>query len=160
ETIEIVARVRGDDIRLDQFLTQQLTEVSRSLVRKAIDSEAVTVNGTPTKASYKVRTGDVIRIRLPEPRFSTPQPEDIPPTVLYEDDYLAVINKPANMVVHPAKGNWSGTLVNALQHRFAELSDINGPYRPGIVHRLDRDTSGAILVAKEERTHRDLAAQF
>jgi 23S rRNA pseudouridine1911/1915/1917 synthase len=160
ETIDIVARIRGDDIRLDQFLTQQLTEVSRSLVRRAIDAEAVTVNGMPTKASYKVRSGDVIRIRLPEPRFAAPQAEAIPLSVLYEDDVLAVVNKPANMVVHPAKGNWSGTLVNALQFHFAELSLANGAYRPGIVHRLDRDTSGAILVAKEERTHRELAAMF
>lgn len=160
EPVEIVARVRGEALRLDQFLAQQLPEVSRSLVRKAIDSDAVSVNGEPTKASYKVRSGDVIRVHLPHPSFSKPKPEDIPLDVIYEDEFLAVINKPANMVVHPAKGNWSGTLVNALQFRFEQLSMANGDYRPGIVHRLDRDTSGAILIAKEEHTHRQLAMMF
>jgi 23S rRNA pseudouridine1911/1915/1917 synthase len=160
EPIEIIARVKGEPLRLDQFLTQQLSDVSRSLVRKAIDSDAVTVNGVPSKASYKIRSGDVIHVRLPHPTFSRPQPEDIPLEVLFEDEYLAIINKPANMVVHPAKGNWSGTLVNALQFHFSKLSSINGDYRPGIVHRLDRDTSGAILVAKEEQTHRQLALMF
>jgi len=160
EPLEFVARARGDTIRLDQFLTQQMTDVSRSLVRKAIDAGNVTVNGVAGKASYKVRTGDVIRVQLPPPMHDLPQPEDIALHVLYEDEFLAVINKPANMVVHPAKGNWSGTLVNALQFRFASLSSINGEYRPGIVHRLDRDTSGVILVAKEEQTHRELAAMF
>jgi 23S rRNA pseudouridine1911/1915/1917 synthase len=159
-TLEFVARVRGEPIRLDQFLTQQLSEVSRSLIRKAIDAGNVTVNGTPSKASYKVRPGDVIRVQLPPPAHDLPVPEDIPLEILYEDEFLAVVNKPANMVVHPAKGNWTGTLVNALQFRFASLSSINGEYRPGIVHRLDRDTSGAILVAKEEQTHRELAAMF
>ncbi len=160
DTIEILARVRGEAVRLDQFLTQQLPEVSRSLIRRAIDAQAVTVNGESTKASYRVRTGDVIRVRLDQPTHGPPKPEDIPLDVLYEDDNLAVINKPAGMVVHPAKGNWSGTLVNALQFRFQQLSRVNGDYRPGIVHRLDRDTSGVILVAKEETTHRELASLF
>jgi 23S rRNA pseudouridine1911/1915/1917 synthase len=160
EPLEFLARVRGEPLRLDQFLTQQLSEVSRSLIRKAIDAGTVTVNGEASKASYKVRTGDVIHVQLPPPTHDLPVPEDIPLKILYEDEFLAVINKPANMVVHPAKGNWSGTLVNALQFHFASLSSINGDYRPGIVHRLDRDTSGAILVAKEEQTHRELAAMF
>ncbi|MCX7701295.1 MAG: RluA family pseudouridine synthase [Gemmataceae bacterium] len=160
DIIEIHARVRGEPLRLDQFLTQQLPDVSRSLIRRAIDAQTVTVNGEPTKASYRVRTGDVIRVRLEQPAHGPPKPEDIPLDVIYEDDYLAVINKPAGMVVHPAKGNWSGTLVNALQFRFNQLSRVNGEYRPGIVHRLDRDTSGAILVAKEETTHRELALLF
>src|SRR5690606_2542287 len=118
------------------------------------------VNGKPAKASYRVRHGDVIRITPPEPARPEPIAEDIDLEVLYEDEYLAVINKPADMVVHPAKGHWSGTLVNALRFRFDHLSNYNGDYRPGIVHRLDRDTSGAILVAKEEQTHRELALQF
>jgi 23S rRNA pseudouridine1911/1915/1917 synthase len=160
EPLEFVARVRSEPQRLDQFLTQQLSEVSRSLIRKAIDAGTVTVNGEPSKASYKVRPGDVIRVQLPAPTHDLPVPEDIPLQILYEDEFLAVVNKPPNMVVHPAKGNWSGTLVNALQFHFASLSSINGDYRPGIVHRLDRDTSGAILVAKEEQTHRELAAMF
>src|SRR5262249_44968189 len=160
EPLEFIARVRSEPVRLDQFLTQQLSEVSRSLIRRAIDAGAVTVNGEASKASYKVRPGDAIRVQLPSPTHDLPEPEDIPLEILYEDEFLAVVNKPANMVVHPAKGNWSGTLVNALQFRFASLSSINGEYRPGIVHRLDRDTSGAILVAKEEQTHRELAAMF
>jgi 23S rRNA pseudouridine1911/1915/1917 synthase len=160
EPVEILARVRGEAPRLDQFLSQQLSDVSRSLIRKGIDADAVTVNGQPSKASYKVRNGDVIRIHLAHTGHSRPSPENIPIELLYEDEHLAVVNKPANMVVHPAKGNWSGTLVNALQFHFSELSMINGDYRPGIVHRLDRDTSGVILVAKEERTHRDLSLLF
>src|ERR1700722_422516 len=160
EPVEIIARVRGEAPRLDQFLCQQLSDVSRSLIRKGIDADAVTANGQPTKASHKVRNGDVIRIQLSHAGPSRPLPEDIPIEVLYEDDYLAVVNKPANMVVHPAKGNWSGTLVNALQFHFSQLSTANGDYRPGIVHRLDRDTSGVILIAKEERTHRDLSLLF
>jgi 23S rRNA pseudouridine1911/1915/1917 synthase len=160
EPLEFTARVKGNSLRLDQFLAQQMSEVSRSLVRKAIDADAVTVNGLPSKASYKVRNGDVIRVRLPDARYGPPEAEDIPLEVLFEDEFLAVVNKPANMVVHPAKGNWSGTLVNALQYHFTQLSAVNGDYRPGIVHRLDRDTSGVILIAKEERTHRELAALF
>jgi 23S rRNA pseudouridine1911/1915/1917 synthase len=160
EPLVIEARVKGDSPRLDQFLAHQLPEVSRSLIKKAIDADAVTVNDHPSKASYKVRGGDVIRVMLPDPGHDLPQAEDIPLEILYEDEFLAVVNKPANMVVHPAKGNWSGTLVNALQHHFSVLSAINGEYRPGIVHRLDRDTSGAILIAKEEQTHRELAMMF
>jgi 23S rRNA pseudouridine1911/1915/1917 synthase len=120
----------------------------------------VTVNGQPAKASYRVRYGDRIRIWPPEPTHDLPVPEDIPLDVLYEDEFLAVINKPYDMVVHPAKGHWSGTLVNALRFHFGQLSSLSGDYRPGIVHRLDRDTSGVILVAKEELAHRDLSLQF
>jgi 23S rRNA pseudouridine1911/1915/1917 synthase len=118
------------------------------------------VNGVAAKASYKIRHDDHIRVWLPERGHDLPVPEDIPLDILYEDDYLALINKPSDMVVHPAKGHWTGTLVNALQFHFSELSQAGGDYRPGIVHRLDRDTSGVILIAKEEATHRDLSAQF
>ncbi len=104
--------------------------------------------------------GDHIHVESPDPPHLAPIPEDIPLDVLYEDDFLALINKPYDMVVHPAKGHWTGTLANALRFRFAHLSTVNGAYRPGIVHRLDRDTSGVILVAKEEQTHRELSAQF
>ena len=118
------------------------------------------VNDTPAKASHKVRAADRIRLQLPEPPHDMPVPEDIPLDILYEDEFLAVINKPADMVVHPAKGHWSGTLANALQFHFGQLSHLTGDYRPGIVHRLDRDTSGVILIAKEEQTHRDLSLLF
>src|SRR5262245_7486052 len=160
QTVELTVKIKVEGVRLDQFLAQQFSDFSRSLIRKAIDDGQVTVNAGPTKASYRVRNGDRITLRLPEPTHELPVPEDIPLDVIYEDDFLAVVNKPPDMVVHPAKGHWSGTLVNALQFRFAHLSQANGDYRPGIVHRLDRDTSGAILIAKEERTHRELAAQF
>src|SRR5207237_10843143 len=127
---------------------------------KVIDAGSVLVNDSPAKASYRVRHGDHVRVWLPEPSHDIPVAEDIPLDILYEDEHLALINKPADMVVHPAKGHWSGTLVNALQFHFSQLSSLNGDYRPGIVHRLDRDTSGVILVAKDEATHRDLSNQF
>jgi 23S rRNA pseudouridine1911/1915/1917 synthase len=147
-------------VRLDQYLVTLFPDFSRSLIQKAIDAGGVTVHEATAKASHKVRLGDRIRIALPEPTHEIPVPEDIPLHVLYEDEFLAVINKPHDMVVHPAKGHWSGTLVNALSFHFGKLSQLNGDYRPGIVHRLDRDTSGVILVAKEEMTHRDLSYQF
>lgn len=159
-TLEFLVNYKIESIRLDQFLTAHFADLSRSFIKKAIDAGGVRINDKPTKPSYKVRWGDHIFIQLPEPTHAQPIPEDIPLDVLYEDDFLAVINKPFDMVVHPAKGNWSGTLVNALQFRFAHLSKINGDYRPGIVHRLDRDTSGVILVAKEESAHRHLSMQF
>jgi 23S rRNA pseudouridine1911/1915/1917 synthase len=158
--LEHVARLKIDGTRLDQYLVNVFGEYSRSTLKRVIDSGGVSVNGKTAKASYKVRHGDRIQVRQPEPEYPGPAAEDIPLDVLYEDEHLAVINKPAGMVVHPAKGNWSGTLVNALRHRFPQLSGLNGDYRAGIVHRLDRDTSGVILVAKEERAHRDLALLF
>jgi 23S rRNA pseudouridine1911/1915/1917 synthase len=149
-----------DDLRLDQYLASSFPDYSRSVVRRVIDAGGVTVNGKPAKASYKVRHGDKIQIIPPEPTHPQPAAKDIPLQVLYEDEFLVAINKPAAMVVHPAKGHWTGTLVNALRFHFDQLSGLNGDYRPGIVHRLDRDTSGVILVAKEEHTHRDLSLLF
>jgi 23S rRNA pseudouridine1911/1915/1917 synthase len=146
--------------RLDAFVVKQLPDLSRSLIQKSVESGKVTVNGVPAKSSYKVRAGDRICVESPDPPHAAPIPEDIPLDVIYEDEYLALVNKPYDMVVHPAKGHWTGTLANALAFRFAKLSRAGGDYRPGIVHRLDRDTSGVILVAKEERTHRELSAQF
>jgi 23S rRNA pseudouridine1911/1915/1917 synthase len=159
-TAELTVKRKVEGLRLDQYLVSVFPDFSRSSVQKVIDAGGVTVNGAPAKASYKIRYDDRVHIVLPEPTHALPVPEDIPLDVLYEDDYLALVNKPFDMVVHPAKGHWSGTLVNALQFRFSHLSGINGDYRPGIVHRLDRDTSGVILVAKEEQTHRDLSMQF
>jgi 23S rRNA pseudouridine1911/1915/1917 synthase len=158
--IDLTAKRKVEGLRLDQYLVAMFPDYSRSVIQKVIDAGAVTVNGTTSKASYKVRHDDHVRIWLPEPTHDVPVPEDIPLTILYEDEYLALINKPADMVVHPAKGHWSGTLVNALQFRFGQLSHLSGDYRPGIVHRLDRDTSGVILVAKDEAAHRELSAQF
>ena len=158
--IEVTVKRKTEGLRLDQYLVSMFPDYSRSVVQKVIDSGAVTLNGQPTKASYRVRMDDHIRFQLPEPTHDLPQPEDIPLDILYEDEHLAIINKPPDMVVHPAKGHWSGTLVNALQYHFNDLSEVNGAYRAGIVHRLDRDTSGAILIAKEEAAHRALSAQF
>jgi 23S rRNA pseudouridine1911/1915/1917 synthase len=130
------------------------------VLQKAIESDTVTVNEQPVKRSTKLKQNDRVRVWLPVPDRPEPIPEDIPLDVLYEDEWLAVVNKPFGMVVHPARGNWAGTLTNALAFRFQKLSKLNGDYRPGIVHRLDRDTSGVILVAKEEKAHRDLSMQF
>jgi 23S rRNA pseudouridine1911/1915/1917 synthase len=159
-TINLTVKRKTEGARLDQYLVGMFPELSRSALQKIIDAGAATVNGSPAKASYRVRYGDQVQVVPPEPGHDLPAPEDIPLEVLYEDEFLAIINKPADMVVHPAKGHWTGTLVNALQFRFGELSQLNGEYRPGIVHRLDRDTSGVILVAKDELTHRDLGNQF
>jgi 23S rRNA pseudouridine1911/1915/1917 synthase len=160
EPIDFIAKCKTDGTRLDQHLVGLFSELSRSAIQKLIEGGRVLVNGQVVKASYKVRHGDQLRVFPPEPTHELPVPEDIPLDILYEDEYLAVINKPSDMVVHPATGNWSGTLVNALQFHFNDLSGINGDYRAGIVHRLDRDTTGAILIAKEEAAHRDLSMQF
>ncbi|MFL5331024.1 MAG: RluA family pseudouridine synthase [Gemmataceae bacterium] len=155
---EVKLKVEG--MRLDQYLAHHFTDFSRTVLRRAIDAEAITLNGKPAKASAKLKNGDQLQIWLPSPRPVNPEPENIPLNVLYEDDYLALINKPPDMVVHPAKANWTGTLANALAFHFENLSVAGGEYRAGIVHRLDRDTSGVILVAKDEKTHRELSAQF
>jgi 23S rRNA pseudouridine1911/1915/1917 synthase len=160
QALDLTVKCRVEGTRLDQYLVSLYPDYSRSVVQRVIDAGAVTINDAPTKSSYKVRNGDRIRIWLPESTHEAPQPEDIPLEILYEDEFLALINKPPDMVVHPAKGHWSGTLVNALRFHFGHLSEINGDYRPGIVHRLDRDTSGVILIAKDEMTHRDLSYQF
>ena len=153
-------KLKVDGMRLDQYLAHQFPDFSRTVLRRAIDAEAVTLNGKAAKASAKLKDGDQLQIWLPEPRSVLPAPEDIPLNILFEDEHLALINKPPDMVVHPAKANWTGTLANALAHHFGQVPIPSGEYRAGIVHRLDRDTSGVILVAKDERTHRELSAQF
>jgi 23S rRNA pseudouridine1911/1915/1917 synthase len=158
--IDLTVGHKIEGIRLDQYLVSVFPGYSRSLIQKAIDAGGVAVNGAAAKASHRVRPDDRIRLYLPDLSDDVPVAEDIPLEVLVEDEFLAVINKPADMVVHPARGNWSGTLVNALQFHFSELSKSGGEQRPGIVHRLDRDTSGVILIAKDELTHRDLSLQF
>ena len=158
--VEFDARIKQEGMRLDQYLAMNFSDFSRTIIQKAIEAGLVQVNGHPSKPSYKVRNGDHVRIELPEPTHAMPVAEDIPLDILYEDEFLALVNKPSDMVVHPAKGHWAGTLVNALSFHFSHLSEANGAYRAGIVHRLDRDTSGVILIAKEEQTHRDLSAMF
>jgi len=146
--------------RLDQYLVDRFPAYSRSILQKIIGADAVTVNARDVKPSYQVKRGDHIRIWLPELNDDAPEPEPIPLDIIYEDEFFIVVNKPPGMVVHPAKGHWRGTLVNALQYYFDQLSKIAGPHRPGIVHRLDRDTSGLIVVAKDDLAHANLAAQF
>ena len=158
--VEFVAKIRVDSLRLDHYLVSVFPDYSRSVVQRIIENGGVTLNGRIAKASSKVRHDDRIRVIPPEPTHPLPVAENIPIEILFEDEFLAIVNKPANMVVHPSKGHWSGTLVNALRFHFDHLSKINGDYRTGIVHRLDRDTSGVIIVAKEEQTHRDMSLLF
>jgi len=149
-----------ENSRLDSYLARQLPAFSRVHLRKVINAAHVKVDGKREKASHHLRVGQHVTIVLPELPRPSPRPENIPLDILYEDDVLAAINKPPGMVVHPAKGNWSGTLTSALQYHFDQLSSMGGPTRPGIVHRLDRDTSGVIVVAKNDFAHRRLADQF
>ena len=149
-----------DRMRLDAFLASQTSEVSRGRIRQGIDSGLATVDGQRRKAAYRLSAGQLVSFVLPDPPADRPQPEPIPLELLYEDDSLVVINKPAGMVVHPAKGHWSGTLASALVHHFDRLSQLGGSTRPGIAHRLDRDTTGVILVAKTDAAHQHLAHQF
>ena len=147
--------------RLDQFLHAQLPEYSRAYLQKLIEDARVQINGQASKASRKVRAGDHIAVEILPPRPLEAQPEAIPLNVLYEDKDLIVINKPAGLVVHPAVGNFTGTLVNALLHHCrGQLAGIGGVERPGIVHRLDKGTSGCIVVAKTDAAHQGLVAQF
>jgi 23S rRNA pseudouridine1911/1915/1917 synthase len=153
-------KVRQEGKRIDAYLASRYSDYSRCVIQKIIDADAVLVDGRPVKASYRVRPGDRVQIRLPDLPETTPQPEEIPLEVVYEDEVLTVVNKPPGMVTHPSRGNWRGTLVNALQFHYDTLSTLAGEHRPGIIHRLDRDTTGLLIVAKEERAHRKLALQF
>ncbi len=152
----------GEDVRLDVYLTGRGRDagLSRSQIRKAVEEGRVLVNGRRVKAGHRLREGDAVELAIPEPVPLDVQPEAIPLSVLFEDEHLLVVDKPAGMVVHPAAGHSSGTLVHALLHHCRDLSGIGGVLRPGIVHRLDRDTSGLLLVAKTDGAHRGLAAQF
>ena len=146
--------------RIDLFLAQVQKEISRSQVQRLMEQDQVAVNGMPVRAKYKVKTGDTVEIRIPAPTPLDLPAEAIPLSIVYEDDCMVVVDKPPGMVVHPAPGNFTGTLVNALLHHCQDLSGIGGVERPGIVHRLDKDTSGLVLVAKTETAHRSLANQF
>jgi len=160
ETLEIVAPDAAVGMRLDAYLAQQLPRYSRVHLRRLINAKSVTVDGLRVKAAHSLRAGERICVTLIDPPRALPVPEDIPLEILYEDRWLAVINKRPGMVVHPAKGHWSGTLTAAMQFHFDQLSEIGGPTRPGVVHRLDRDTSGVIVIAKDDQVHRGLALQF
>lgn len=149
-----------DNERLDSYLSSELDEISRTYIQRLIKERHVLVNGLLKKASYLVKEGDSIKVDLPEPKKLEILPENIPLHIVYEDNDVVVINKPQDMVAHPAPGNYTGTLVNALLYHIDNLSSINGIIRPGIVHRLDKDTSGLLIVAKNDFAHRELSNQL
>lgn len=150
----------AEKVRLDVFLVRVLPALSRARIQALTKDPGITVNGRVAKASLLLSAGDVVEGRIPEDQPADAQPQDLPLSVLYEDAHLAVLDKASGMVVHPAEGNADGTLVNALLHRFGALSSIGGVARPGIVHRLDKETSGCIVVARDDETHRALSEQF
>lgn len=147
--------------RIDVFLANCIENATRTKVQKLIEAGLALVNGKPVKSNYKVSPGDIIEAKVPiAPRPENTIPEDIPLNILFEDDYLIIVNKPPGMVAHPAYANYTGTLVNALLFHTKYLSQINEETRPGIVHRIDKDTSGLLVVAKDDVTHAKLSAQF
>lgn len=147
--------------RIDSFLTNSIENATRSKIQKLIKAEYVKVNSQSVKPNYILRSGDVVEVIIPvSPRPEKAEPEEIPLEIIYEDEYLIIVNKPAGLVVHPALGNYTGTLVNALLHHTQSLSNPDETNRPGIVHRLDKETSGLMLVAKDDWTHAQLAKQF
>ena len=149
-------------LRLDKYLSEKIPELSRTKLKSFIINDQVRVNGEIEKSSYLVQENDKIEISYvyEEDKYESVEPEDIPFHVIYEDEHLALINKPAGLVVHPGTGIYNGTLVNALKFRFNQLSNINGKTRAGIVHRLDKDTSGIMVVAFSDHVHAELARQF
>ncbi len=146
--------------RLDVYLAEKNSSLSRSHIKKLIDSGSVTVNSHAVKVSCRLREGDVIDVLLDPPRELQVEAQDLPLDILYEDDFIIVVNKPAGMVVHPAAGNYSGTLVNALLYHCSFIQGVGGVLRPGIVHRLDKGTSGVLVVAKNDSAHLNLSRQF
>ena len=156
--LEVAPEQAGE--RLDRYLASVLPGHSRSQVQRLIEQGHVRVEGREVRANLLIKAGDRIAVVVPAPSPATPEAEDIPLTVLYEDADLIVIDKPAGMVVHPAAGHASGTLVNALLHHVQDLSGVGGELRPGIVHRLDKGTSGVMVVAKHDKAHEELARQF
>ncbi|NSW89969.1 MAG: RluA family pseudouridine synthase [Firmicutes bacterium] len=156
EQINLLSDV--DNKRIDTWLAGKLTWLSRTYIQKLINNNLVLVNGSPVKTNYKLKIGNEVCVTIPEAQKLDIVPEDIELDIMYEDDSILIVNKPKGMVVHPAAGNYSGTLVNALMSYCGEnLSDINGIIRPGIVHRLDKDTSGILVIAKNNEAHRELS---
>jgi len=147
-------------IRLDKYLADEIEILSRTKIKEYIQAESVFVNGRSQKPSYLLQGGEIIRVEIPEERPGTLEGEDIPLDIIHEDNELIVINKPAGLVVHPGAGNPGGTLVNGLVYHFDQLSHLYGNQRPGIVHRLDKETSGVLVVAKTDKSHLELAQQF
>lgn len=149
------------DSRIDRYLAQQMPDQSRSFLQKLIREEQITVNSRPVKANYRLQPEDQVLVIVPDPQLPDILPENIPLDILYEDSDVLVINKPKGMVVHPAAGHYTNTVVNAVMyHCQGNLSGINGVMRPGIVHRIDRDTTGAIVICKNDQAHQSLAQQL
>jgi 23S rRNA pseudouridine1911/1915/1917 synthase len=160
QPLDLVVEAAEAGARLDALLAEKFPLYSRMQLQRAIAAGGVTVNDRRPRSAFRLSSGDRVRIVLPEMAREGPRPENIPLDILFEDEYLTAVNKPPGMVVHPAKGHWSGTLASGLQYHFDRLSAAGGPTRPGIVHRLDRDTSGVLVVAKTDPAHFAIVAQF
>ncbi|MGK7312735.1 MAG: RluA family pseudouridine synthase [Candidatus Longimicrobiales bacterium M2_2A_002] len=158
ETRRLEVEAAGEGERLDAWIADRLDRLSRSRTAQLIADGRVLLNGAPAKKSERLAPGDIVEVEIPDPEPSDVEPEAIPLDIVYEDGDLAVVNKPAGLVVHPAPGHRTGTMVNALLHHLDDLSGIGGVKRPGIVHRLDKDTSGLLIVAKHDRAHRALSS--
>jgi 23S rRNA pseudouridine1911/1915/1917 synthase len=159
KSFEVEAEQEGE--RLDKFLSIIYPEFSRAFFQKLIKSKQVSVNETPQKASYCVKIDDIVTVEIPDAVETTIEPENIPLDILYEDDDVLIVNKPKGMVVHPSAGHYSGTLVNAIMYHCKDtLSGINGEIRPGIVHRIDMDTTGSLIVCKNDEAHVNIAQQI
>ncbi len=151
---------KDQGIRIDKYLSEVFNDKSRSFIQGLIEKENIKVNNKIPKSNYKVKSSDEIEVMIDEPELLNVDPEDIPIDILYEDEDVVVVNKQQGMVVHPAPGNYNGTLVNALLFHCTDLSSINGVVRPGIVHRIDKDTSGVLVVAKNDESHNKLSEQL
>ena len=161
EQVVLTASAEDKGSRIDRYISENITELTRSGVQGLMEKGLILVNGGEVSKNYKLRGGEEISVEIPEPEPMDAVPEDIPLDIVYEDDDLLVVNKPKGMVVHPAHGNYTGTLVNALLHHCGDsLSGINGVIRPGIVHRIDKNTSGLLIVAKNDASHLKLAEQI
>lgn len=160
EKIVIKVESSCDNMRLDKFLADNADGFSRESLKVLFDEKSVLVNGTPQKASFRVKEGFVVEASLPDTKQLDVTAENIPINIVYEDDDIAIVDKAEGMVVHPANGNPSGTLVNALMYHLDHLSAINGVIRPGIVHRIDKETSGLLVIAKNDEAHNKLSEQF
>jgi len=160
EPVTITVEARAHGWRVDHYLSRLYPNYSRALFQKSIEQQHVRLNGLPVKPARRLRVNDRLTVRLPDQPDESLQPEDLPLEVVYEDDSLVVINKAADTVTHPGQAHYRGTLAAALQFHFNQLSDVAGQLRPGIVHRLDRDTTGVIIIAKDNQIHHQLSAQF
>lgn len=161
ETVRLTAADEAAGSRIDKYISDNIAELTRSAVQGLLSKKSVLVNGKSVSKNYKLRSGDEVTVEIPEPEPMDAVPEDIPLEIVYEDSDLLVVNKPKGMVVHPAHGNYTGTLVDALLHHCGDsLSGINGVIRPGIVHRIDKNTSGLLIVAKNDAAHLHLAEQI